>query len=77
MGSLSIWHWLIVLVVVMLVFGTKKLGNIGGDLGKAIKGFKDGVKGEEEKPTAAASNATQQVADKTTVDVEAKEKAKL
>lgn len=77
MGSLSIWHWLIVLVVVMLVFGTKKLGNIGGDLGKAIKGFKDGVKGEEEKPTTAASNATQQVADKTTVDVEAKEKAKL
>ena len=75
MGSMSIWHWLIVLVVVMLVFGTKKLGNIGGDLGKAVKGFKDGVKGEEEKPTA--SNATQQVADKTTVDVEAKEKTKL
>ncbi|MDO8701972.1 MAG: twin-arginine translocase TatA/TatE family subunit, partial [Undibacterium sp.] len=36
MGSMSIWHWLIVLVVVMLVFGTKKLGNIGGDLGKAV-----------------------------------------
>ena len=47
MGSFSIWHWLIVLVIVMLVFGTKKLGNIGEDLGKAIKGFKDGVKGEE------------------------------
>ncbi|MDO8177890.1 MAG: Sec-independent protein translocase subunit TatA [Undibacterium sp.] len=74
MGSMSIWHWLIVLVVVMLVFGTKKLGNIGGDLGKAVKGFKDGVKGEEDKP---ATTATQQVADNTTVDVETKEKTKL
>lgn len=73
MGSFSIWHWLIVLVVVMLVFGTKKLGNIGSDLGKAVKGFKDGIKGEEDKPAAAV---TPQVADKTTVDVEAKEKAK-
>jgi sec-independent protein translocase protein TatA len=44
MGSFSIWHWLIVLVIVMLVFGTKKLGNIGSDLGKAVKGFKDGAK---------------------------------
>lgn len=49
MGSLSVWHWLIVLVVVMLVFGTKKLGTVGSDLGKAVKGFKDGIKGEEEK----------------------------
>jgi sec-independent protein translocase protein TatA len=73
MGSMSIWHWVIVLVVVMLVFGTKKLGNIGGDLGKAVKGFKDGVKGEEEKP----ATPVQQVADKTTVDVEAKEKSTL
>ncbi len=77
MGSMSIWHWLIVLVVVMLVFGTKKLGNIGGDLGKAVKGFKDGVKGEEEKPATPATATTQQVADKTVVDVEAKEKTKL
>ncbi len=46
MGSFSIWHWLIVLVVVILVFGTKKLGNIGSDLGKAVKGFKDGIKTE-------------------------------
>ena len=76
MGSMSIWHWLIVLVVVMLVFGTKKLGNIGGDLGKAVKGFKDGVKGEEEKPTSSAAAATQQVADKSIVDVEVKEKTK-
>ncbi|MBC3812677.1 MULTISPECIES: Sec-independent protein translocase subunit TatA [Undibacterium] len=72
MGSFSIWHWLIVLVVVILVFGTKKLGNVGADLGKAVKGFKDGVKGEEEK----SSTATQQVADKSTIDVDAKEKSK-
>ena len=43
MGSLSIWHWLIVLVIVMLVFGTKKLRNIGADLGGAVRGFKDGM----------------------------------
>lgn len=72
MGSFSIWHWLIVLVIVMLVFGTKKLGNIGADLGKAVKGFKEGVKGEEEKPAAPPA----QVADKATIDVEAKEKTR-
>jgi len=68
MGSFSIWHWLIVLVIVMLVFGTKKLGNIGEDLGKAVKGFKDGMKSEEEKKPVA------QVSDGATVDVDAKEK---
>jgi sec-independent protein translocase protein TatA len=49
MGSLSIWHWLIVLLVVVLIFGTKKLRNIGTDLGSAVKGFKDGMKSEEDK----------------------------
>ncbi len=44
MGSFSIWHWLIVLLIVVLVFGTKKLKNLGGDLGSAVKGFKDGMK---------------------------------
>ncbi len=71
MGSFSIWHWVIVLVIVMLVFGTKKLGNIGSDLGKAVKGFKDGVKSPEEQTPPA-----QQVADKSTIDVEAREKTK-
>lgn len=52
MGSFSIWHWLIVLAVVLLVFGTKKLGNAGADLGKAVKGFKDGVNGTEAMPNA-------------------------
>ncbi|MCE2858227.1 MAG: Sec-independent protein translocase subunit TatA [Oxalobacteraceae bacterium] len=72
MGSFSIWHWVIVLVIVMLVFGTKKLGNIGADLGKAVKGFKDGVKGPEEEKGGAPS----QVTDKATIDVEAREKSK-
>lgn len=76
MGSMSIWHWVIVLVVVVLVFGTKKLGNMGGDIGKAVKGFKDGVKGnEEDKPATPA--APSQVADKTTIDVDTKEKTKF
>lgn len=44
MGAWSIWHWLIVLVIVMLVFGTKKLRNVGQDLGGAVKGFKEGMK---------------------------------
>jgi sec-independent protein translocase protein TatA len=75
MGSFSIWHWLIVLVIVMLVFGTKKIGNMGSDIGKAVKGFKDGMKGEDEKPTAHQQAAPSQVADKGTVDVEVKEKS--
>jgi len=77
MGSMSIWHWVIVLVVVVLLFGTKKLGNVGSDIGKAVKGFKDGVKGEEEKSAANPSHPaspTQQVADKSTIDVETREK---
>ncbi len=49
MGSFSIWHWLIVLVIVMLIFGTKKLRNMGQDLGGAVRGFKEGMK-EGEKP---------------------------
>ena len=49
MGSFSIWHWLIVLLVVVLIFGTKKLRNLGTDLGGAVKGFKDGMKSEEDK----------------------------
>ncbi|MES2258733.1 MAG: Sec-independent protein translocase subunit TatA [Pseudomonadota bacterium] len=76
MGSMSIWHWLIVLVVVMLVFGTKKLGNMGSDIGKAVKGFKDGVKGDEDKPAVPPTPA-QVAAEKSTIDVEAKEKNKL
>ena len=81
MGSLSIWHWLIVLVVVVLVFGTKKLKNIGSDLGGAVKGFKDGMKdGTSGDASAPATPPAGQVtgstaADKTTIDVEAKQKS--
>jgi sec-independent protein translocase protein TatA len=53
MGGLSIWHWLIVLLVVVLIFGTKKLRNIGQDLGGAVKGFKEGMKSGDEAATAA------------------------
>jgi len=52
MGSLSIWHWLIVLLVVVLIFGTKKLRNMGSDLGGAVKGFKEGMKSEQDKEQA-------------------------
>lgn len=50
MGSFSIWHWLIVLLVVILIFGTKKLRNMGSDLGGAMKGFKEGMRSEPEVP---------------------------
>jgi sec-independent protein translocase protein TatA len=80
MGSFSIWHWLIVLLVVVIIFGTKKLRNIGSDLGGAVKGFKDGVKGSGEASEAEAAAPAQQVtakrtADAQTVDVEAKTKS--
>ena len=64
MGSFSIWHWLIVLVIVMLIFGTKKLRNMGADLGGAVRGFKDGMREGGEKP-ADAGAAQQQVSGKT------------
>ncbi len=82
MGSFSIWHWLIVLLVVVVIFGTKKLRNIGSDLGGAVRGFKDGMKGANEEADAAAAAAAppQQVTtakrtDANTVDVEAKTKS--
>lgn len=53
MGSFSIWHWLIVLLVVVLLFGTKKLRNVGGDLGSAIKSFRKGLnEGDDESAKA-------------------------
>jgi sec-independent protein translocase protein TatA len=72
MGSFSIWHWLIVLVIVMLVFGTKKLRNIGTDLGGAVKGFKDGMKTSEEAKTEQIPQQTANATEKT-VDVQAKD----
>jgi sec-independent protein translocase protein TatA len=79
MGSFSIWHWLVVLLIVVLVFGTKKLKNIGADLGGAVKGFKDGVKdggaSAEATTTPPPQVNTSKVNDANTVDVEAKTKS--
>jgi len=78
MGSFSIWHWLIVLLVVVLIFGTKKLKNMGSDLGAAVKGFKDGVRDGGSSPETPAPPSQQvtnaRPADANTVDVEAKSK---
>jgi sec-independent protein translocase protein TatA len=79
MGSFSIWHWLIVLIIVMLVFGTKKLRNIGEDLGGAVKGFKEGVKdaATENKPASdMPPPPPQQVGGGQTIEGEVKEKSK-
>jgi sec-independent protein translocase protein TatA len=71
MGSFSVWHWLIVLLIILLVFGTKKLRNLGSDLGGAVKGFKDGMKegSAEDKPETTTAKV-----DTKTIDVEAKDK---
>ena len=83
MGGLSIWHWIIIIIAVVLIFGTKKLKNIGTDLGEAVKGFKEGVKSGGESGSAAAApvppsqqvSQQQRAADPNTVDVEAKTKS--
>jgi sec-independent protein translocase protein TatA len=79
MGSFSIWHWLIVLLIVVMVFGTKKLKNLGSDLGGAVKGFKDGMRdgtaGADEKPAAPPAQVANTTAEKTTIDVEARQKS--
>ncbi len=71
MGAMSVWHWLIVLVIILLVFGTKKLRNIGSDLGGAVKGFKEGVReGSSDTAKTADNNA-----DPKTIDVDARPKS--
>ena len=81
MGSFSIWHWLVVLLIVVLIFGTKKLKNIGTDLGGAVKGFKDGVRDGNAPADPAAPNqqvgstTTNRAGDPNTVDVDAKTKS--
>ena len=77
MGSFSIWHWLIVLLIVVMIFGTKKLKNIGQDLGGAVKGFKEGMRdgtAPEEKP-AAPGQVSNAASEKNTIDVEARHKS--
>ena len=72
MGSFSVWHWLIVLVIVLLIFGTKKLKNVGSDLGTAVKGFKDGMKGPGDDATASTASSPPPQVTGQTIDVEAK-----
>lgn len=78
MGSFSIWHWLIVLLIVALVFGTKRLRSIGSDLGSAVKGFKEGVKDADTpaSPATPADAERRELPRSGTIDVEAKEKTR-
>ena len=62
MGSFSIWHWLIVLLIVVLVFGTKRLTSVALDVVKAVDEFKKGMRGDDDKPAARLGG------DKTTAD---------
>ncbi len=55
MGGLSIWHWLIVLVVIMVLFGTNRVGNLMGELGKGVKSFKQNIAEDDAKPGKDAS----------------------
>ena len=70
MGSFSVWHWLIVLVIVLVIFGTKKLKNVGSDLGAAVKGFKDGMKTADEPSNVSPQQVTGQ-----TIDAEVKKES--
>jgi sec-independent protein translocase protein TatA len=74
MGTFSIWHWLIVLLVVILIFGTKKLRNLGTDLGGAVRGFKEGMRSEEEKAAQPTSEIPPSAGQ--TIEGEVKEKTR-
>ncbi|GAB3382002.1 Sec-independent protein translocase subunit TatA [Lysobacter fragariae] len=63
MGGLSIWHWLVVLVIVVLIFGTKRLGSVGKDLGEAVKGFKKGLQDDDDKPRGQLPDDSRRDAD--------------
>lgn len=78
MGSFSIWHWLIVLIIILLVFGTKKLRNLGADLGGAVKGFKDGMRDatSDDKPVETAQTPPPQVGVGQTLEGEVREKTR-
>ena len=79
MGTFSIWHWLIVILIVVMVFGTKKVKNLGSDLGGAVKGFKDGMKDgtatDEEAPAQVAQTPPAAAKTSETIDVDAKTKS--
>lgn len=66
MGFTSIWHWLLVLVIVVLIFGTKKLKNVGKDLGTAVHDFKEGLNqgAQDEQTDTASKSSTDENTDK-------------
>lgn len=72
MGSWSLMHWLVVLGIVLLVFGTKKLRNVGKDLGEGIKGFKEGMREASETPAKPVETL-----DGKTIEAEVKEKSRV
>ncbi|HRQ05841.1 MAG TPA: Sec-independent protein translocase subunit TatA [Nitrosomonas halophila] len=74
MGTFSIWHWLVVLAIVVLVFGTKKLRNLGSDLGNAVKGFKEGMKGVDDEATSPPPPSQQITSHKIDIENEIKDK---
>ena len=75
MGTWGITHWVILLIIVLVIFGTKKLRNIGADLGGAVRGFKDGMRSETGDKAAEGNGAApQQVTSKNTVEGEVKSK---
>ena len=78
MGTFSIWHWLIVLLVIILVFGTKKLKNLGSDLGGALKGFKEGLKegNKDDGISSLESSENKDLSESETFTVRAREKNK-
>jgi len=76
MGTWSIWHWLVVLLIVLLVFGTKKLRNMGADLGGAVRGFKDGMKEASGAKSSEAGSSTQTQLGGHTIEGEVKDKVK-
>lgn len=76
MGGISVWQLLIIAVIVALLFGTKKLRNMGGDLGSAVKGFKNAISDEDKKEEASADAATDSLANKSTAETQVTDKEK-
>lgn len=77
MGGFSIWHWLVVLLIVVLVFGTGKLKNLGRDLGSGIKGFKEGLNEGQTEAKSETKQVTNQSSETEAIDVQAKDKSQV
>lgn len=75
MGSLSIWHWLIVLVIVLLLFGKGKISDVMGDVAKGVKSFKKGLADEDETPSRPTGSIDHKTADVVTPTTDEKTRA--